>query len=148
MKKGTKGITTLADLKGKTTAQSVTSNWSAVAKKAGAKVEGVEGFAQAAALVVQGRVDAIVNDNIAVLDYLNTTGSDQIQIVGDAGDEVSKQVLAFRKGDPRLAEADRALQELSADGTLAKISREVLQGRRLEAERRQGRRLRRTPGQE
>lgn len=122
VKKGTTGITTLADLKGKTTAQSTTSNWSAVAKKAGAKVEGVEGFAQAAALVSQGRVDAIVNDNIAVLDYLNTTGSDKIQIVGNAGDEVSKQALAFRKGDPRLAEADRALEELSADGTLAKIS--------------------------
>ena len=122
VKKGTKGITSLADLEGKTTAQSVTSNWSAVAKKAGAKVEGVEGFAQAAALVAQGRVDAIVNDNIAVLDYLNTTGSDKIEIVGNAGDEVSKQALAFRKDDPRLAEADRALQELSADGTLAKIS--------------------------
>lgn len=122
VKKGTKGITSLADLKGKTTAQSVTSNWSAVAKNAGAKVEGVEGFAQAAALVAQGRVDAIVNDNIAVLDYLNTTGSDKIEIVGNAGDEVSKQALAFRKDDPRLAEADRALQELSADGTLAKIS--------------------------
>ena len=122
VKKGTKGITTLADLKGKTTAQSVTSNWSTVAKDAGAKVEGVEGFAQAAALVAQGRVDAIVNDNIAVLDYLNTTGSDKIEIAGDAGDEVSEQALAFRKGDPRLAEADRALQELSADGTLAKIS--------------------------
>ena len=122
VKKGTTGITSLADLKGKTTAQSLTSNWSAVAKKAGAKVEGVEGFAPAAALVSQGRVDAIVNDNIAVLDYLNTTGSDQIEIVGNAGDEVSKQALAFRKDDPRLAEADRALQELSADGTLAKIS--------------------------
>jgi His/Glu/Gln/Arg/opine family amino acid ABC transporter permease subunit len=122
VKKGTKGITTLADLKGRTTAQSVTSNWSAVAKKAGAKVEGVEGFAQAAALVAQGRVDAIVNDNIAVLDYLNTTGSDKIEIVGNAGDEVSKQALAFRKGDPRRVEADRALEQLSADGTLAKIS--------------------------
>jgi len=122
VKKGTKGITSLADLKGRTTAQSTTSNWSAVAKEAGAKVEGVEGFAQAAALVSQGRVDAIVNDNIAVLDYLNTTRSDKIEIAGNAGDEVSKQALAFRKGDPRLAEADQALQELRADGTLAKIS--------------------------
>ncbi|MRJ75776.1 ABC transporter permease subunit [Aeromicrobium sp. SMF47] len=122
VKTGTKGITSLADLKGKTTAQSITSNWAQVAKDAGAKVEGVEGFAQAAALLVQGRVDAIVNDNIAVLDYLNTTGSDEIEISGDAGDEVSKQVLAFRKGDPRLAEANQALQALRADGTLAKIS--------------------------
>ncbi|MET0954154.1 MAG: ABC transporter substrate-binding protein/permease, partial [Aeromicrobium sp.] len=122
VKTGTKGITKLSDLKGKTTAQSITSNWAEVAKKAGAKVEGVEGFAQAAALLVQGRVDAIVNDNIAVLDYLNTTGSKRIEIAGDAGNEVSRQALAFRKDDPRLAEADRALTELQADGTLARIS--------------------------
>ncbi len=75
-RKGDDSIKTLADLKGKTTAQSSTSNWAQVARDAGAKVEAVEGFAQAAALLAQGRVDAIVNDNIAVLDYLASTGSD------------------------------------------------------------------------
>jgi cystine transport system substrate-binding protein len=44
-------ITSLADLKGKTTAQSSTSNWAQVAKDAGAKVEAVEGFTQAVTLV-------------------------------------------------------------------------------------------------
>jgi cystine transport system permease protein len=65
----------------------------------------------------------LINDNIAVLDYLNTTGKDDIEIVGNAGDEVSKQVLAFRKGDPRLEESNKALAALQADGTLAKISK-------------------------
>ncbi len=121
--KGTKGITSLADLKGKTTAQSETSNWAQVAKDAGAKVQSVEGFAQAAALLSQGRVDAIVNDNIAVLDYLASTGSKKIEITGDAGNEVSKQALTFRKSDPALrAQADAALKKLADDGTLAKIS--------------------------
>ncbi|WP_396935079.1 transporter substrate-binding domain-containing protein, partial [Mycolicibacterium sp.] len=36
-------ITSLADLKGKTAAESATSNWSEVARKAGARVETVEG---------------------------------------------------------------------------------------------------------
>ncbi len=117
-------ITTLADLKGKTTAQSETSNWAGVARDAGAKVQSVEGFAQAAALVQQGRVDAIVNDNIAVLDYLATTKSTQVKIAGTAGDEVSRQALAFRKSDPALRrQADRALAALKADGTLARISK-------------------------
>ncbi len=116
-------IRTLADLKGLTTAQSATSNWSQVAKDAGAKVENVDQFSQAADLVARGRVDAIVNDNIAVLDYLATSGNDQVEIVGDAGDEVSRQSLAFRQDDADLVrEADRALDALRADGTLQRIS--------------------------
>ena len=124
VKKGTKGLTKLSDLKGRTTAQSLTTNYAELARKAGAKVEGVEGFAQAAALVVQGRVDALINDNLAALDYLNTTGSDAIEISGDAGDEVSEQKLAFRKDDTELLrQADDALAALKADGTLATISK-------------------------
>ena len=123
VKKGTKGITKLSDLKGKTTAQSLTTNYAELARKAGAKVEGVEGFAQAAALVVQGRVDALINDNLAALDYLNTSGSDEIEIVGTAGDEVSQQKLVFRKDERQLLkQADDAIAALKADGTLAKIS--------------------------
>lgn len=124
VKTGTKGITELSDLKGKTTAQSLTTNYAELAREAGAKVEGVEGFAQAAALVVQGRVDALINDNLAALDYLNTTGTDEIEIVGTAGDEVSEQKLAFRKDDTGLLQqANAALTALKADGTLAKISK-------------------------
>ena len=67
-------ITQLSDLKGKTTAQSATSNWAQVAKNAGAKVEAVEGFTQAVTLVKQQRVDATVNDNLAALQYFKTTG--------------------------------------------------------------------------
>ena len=95
-------IKTLADLKGRTAAESETSNWAQVARDAGAKVKSVDQFAQAAELLVQGRVDAVVNDNIAVLDYLASTGSKKIKIQGDAGGEVSRQALTFRKTDPPL----------------------------------------------
>ncbi|HYQ65012.1 ABC transporter substrate-binding protein/permease [Actinophytocola sp.] len=122
-RKGDDSIKTLADLKGKTTAQSATSNWAQVARDAGANVEAVEGFAQAAALLAQGRVDAIVNDNIAVLDYLASTGSDDVEIAGNAGDETSEQVLAFRKDDTALiGQANKAITALQDDGTLREIS--------------------------
>src|SRR5690606_9123379 len=45
---GDEQIRTLDDLAGRTTAQSSTSNWAQVARDAGANVEAVEGFAQAA----------------------------------------------------------------------------------------------------
>ncbi|MBC7631932.1 ABC transporter substrate-binding protein/permease [Aeromicrobium sp.] len=123
VKTGVKGIKTLKDIKGKVAAESITTSWADVARKAGAKVQAVEGFSQAAALVEQGRADLLINDNIAALDYLNTTGSKGIEIVGNAGDEVSEQVLAFRKSDTALlAQSNKALAELKADGTLAKIS--------------------------
>ncbi len=116
-------IQSLADLEGKTTAQSSTTNWAAIAREAGAKVETVEGFAQAAELLVQGRVDAIVNDNIAVLDYLATTGSDAVKIAADADQETSEQVLVFRQDEDALRdEADRALNSLREDGSLSEIS--------------------------
>lgn len=120
---GTDDITTLDDLEGKVAAQSETSNWAGVARDAGAEVQSVEGFAQAAELLVQGRVDVIVNDNIAVLDYLASTGSTDIEIKGEVDDEVSRQALVFRQSDADLRDqADQALQRLAADGTLAEIS--------------------------
>lgn len=123
VKAGTTGITKLSDLEGKTTAQSLTTNYAELAREAGATVEGVEGFPQAAALVVQGRVDALINDNLAALDYLNTTGTDQVEISGTAGDEISEQKLAFRQDDTELRQqANDALAALKADGTLAEIS--------------------------
>ena len=52
-------IKSLADIKGKKAAENATSNWSEVARKAGAEVESVEGFAQAITLLNQGRVDVV-----------------------------------------------------------------------------------------
>jgi His/Glu/Gln/Arg/opine family amino acid ABC transporter permease subunit len=119
----TDDITTLGDLKGRKTAQTASSNWAEVARKAGADVKYVQDFGPGVELLTQGRVDAIVNDNIAVLDYLATSGTDQVKIAGTAGDEILEQALAFRQADPELrTQADAALKALADDGTLAKIS--------------------------
>ena len=116
-------VTSLADIAGLTSAQSVTSNWAEVATTAGATVEAVEGFTQAVALLEQGRVDLTINDDLAVLNYLETTGSTTVQVAATT-DDVTEQAFAFRKGDPLAAEVDTALETLRADGTLAEISQE------------------------
>ena len=116
-------ISSLADLKGKTTAQSSTSNWAKVAADAGAKVEAVEGFTQAVALVKQRRVDATVNDNLAALEYFKTTGDGEVKIAAEIGD-TSEQVFALRPADTALRnEINTRIDELRADGTLAEISK-------------------------
>ena len=114
-------ITSLADLKGKKSAQSLTSNWAKVAKDAGAEVESVEGFTQAVTLLKQKRVEATVNDNLAVLDYQKSTGDTSVKIAAKTGD-ISEQVVATRKDADLVAAVNKALAELKADGTLKAIS--------------------------
>ena len=118
-------IKTLADLKGKVAAENATSNWSEIARKAGARVEAVEGFTQAIKLLNQGRVDVVVNDSIAVYAYLAETGDKTVKIAGNVG-EKSEQGFAARKNSGLLPDLNKALDELRADGTLARISQKYL----------------------
>lgn len=116
-------VKSLADLKGLTSAQSTTTTFAKLAKDAGAKVQAVEAFPQAITLVKQGRVDAVINDKLAVLEYLASTKETEVKIVGTAG-EKTEQAFAFRKKDTALSrEFNKVLDELRADGTLAKISK-------------------------
>jgi cystine transport system substrate-binding protein len=115
-------VRSVADVRGKTSAQSATSNFAATAKKLGANVEAVEGFTQAVALLKQKRVDMTINDNLAVLDYLRTSGDKGIKIAARTGDS-TEQAFAFRKDSPLPPQFDKALTQLRADGTLARISK-------------------------
>ncbi|AXL12936.1 amino acid ABC transporter substrate-binding protein [Microbacterium foliorum] len=115
-------ISSFADLAGKTTAQSLTSNWNDLATESGAKVEGVEGWAQAVELLRQGRVDATINDKLTFLDYEKTTSDSGLKIAAET-DDAGKQAFVFTKDKTALVDAiDTALDELRADGTLAEIS--------------------------
>lgn len=115
-------ITSFEDLSGKTTAQSLTSNWYELAQEAGADVEPVEGWAQSVTLLEQGRVDATINDELTYLDYQKTSNNAGIKIAVTT-DETSESAVAVRKGSTDLVDAiDTALGELRADGTLTEIS--------------------------
>ena len=123
VKKGDTGISSFADLKGKTTAQSLTSNWYTLAKDSGASVQNVEGWAQAVTLLKQGRVDATINDELTYLDYEHTEGGDTGLAVAATTKDEAQSAVAFRRGSDSLVKAvDKALATLRQDGTLAKIS--------------------------
>jgi cystine transport system substrate-binding protein len=115
-------ITSFDSLKGKTTAQSLTSNWYKLAQSSGANVEPVEGWAQSITLLKQGRVNATINDKLTFLDYQKTDNDASIKIAAETTDK-SLSAFAFRKGSTALTDAvDKALSELAADGTLTTIS--------------------------
>lgn len=119
---GDDSISSFEDLEGKTTAQSLTSNWYTMAEDSGANVESVEGWAQAVALLQQGRVDATINDELTFLDYETTEGDTGLEIAATTEEE-AHNAFTFRTGSDSLIKAvDEALADLRADGTLAEIS--------------------------
>ena len=114
-------INALPDLKGKKSAQSITSDWAAVAKKGGASIVSVEGMDKAAALLQEGRVDAFVNDELAVKYYLATHPESGLKIAGKT-DDVSESVFAAKKQDAALTSAiSKAEKQMESDGTSQRL---------------------------
>ncbi len=115
-------ITSFADLDGKTTAQSLTSNWYELAQENGANVEAVQGWAEAVALLRQGRVDATVNDRLTYLDYEKTDGPTGLAIAAET-DDPARSAFALTKDKTALVAAiDEALASLREEGVLTEIS--------------------------
>jgi cystine transport system substrate-binding protein len=115
-------VSSLADIAGKTSAQSTTSNFAKTATDAGAKIEAVEGFTQAITLLKQSRVDVTVNDSLAFLEYQKTTGDKDVKVAAELDDK-SQSALTFRKDETDLqTKVNGALDALAADGTLTKLS--------------------------
>jgi cystine transport system substrate-binding protein len=117
-------IASFDDLEGKTTAQSLSSNWYTLAEESGAEVEAVEGWAQAVELLEQGRVDATVNDRLTYLDYVKQNPDAPLKVAAETP-EKGEMAFVFTQQNADLAEAiDGALAELAEDGTLAALGEE------------------------
>ncbi|CDH22080.1 amino acid ABC transporter substrate-binding protein [Xenorhabdus bovienii] len=115
-------IKTFADIKGKRSAQSLTSNYGQLATSNGAHLVSTDGFNQAIDLVATGRADATLNDRLSFLDFKKQRPDAPVKIVAQQAD-ASKSAVLLRKGDPELVAAiNKALQDLKDDGTYARIS--------------------------
>ncbi|QBF45611.1 ABC transporter substrate-binding protein/permease [Janibacter limosus] len=114
------GITKLTDLKGKRSAQNITSSWAGVAKDYDAKIIGVDGMNEAMASLKEHRVDAIVNDKLAVRNYIATSPDPGVKIVAET-DEKAQSVFAAKKGSGYMPAINKALAEMEADGSTQAI---------------------------
>ncbi|WP_373231002.1 amino acid ABC transporter substrate-binding protein [Cohnella sp.] len=115
-------ITKLADLKGKKSAQSLTSNLTAIAKENGAEIVGTDGFNQAIDLLISKRVDATINDGLSYLDLKKQKPDVKIKMV-DETTEASHSAALFLKGNEDLVKAvNEALAAMKSDGTYLAIS--------------------------
>ena len=115
-------IKSMVDLKGKKSAQTVTSNFGKTAVKYGAEIVSTDGFAQSIDLLITGRADVTLNDRLSYLDFKQQKPDAKIKIAVTDSEPIYSGILV-KKGSPELVAAiNKALDEIKADGTYAKIS--------------------------
>ncbi|MEQ1405342.1 amino acid ABC transporter substrate-binding protein [Neorhizobium sp. Rsf11] len=111
-----------ADLKGKKSAQSLTSNFGKLAEQSGAELVGTDGFDQSIQLVLTRRADATVNDSLSFLDFKKQKPDAPVKIAAEQQNADYSGII-IRKGEPELLEAiNKALTDIKADGTYQEIS--------------------------
>src|SRR5690606_2858834 len=122
VKEGNDEIKGFDDLKGKKSAQSLTSNYAKMAEAAGAELVATEGFDQAIQLVVNGRADATINDSLSFYDFKKQQPNAPVEIAATQ-DEAAYSGIIVAKGQPELVAAiNKALEEIKADGTYKQLS--------------------------
>jgi cystine transport system substrate-binding protein len=120
------GIRSFEDLKGKSSAQTITSNWAQLGERYGAKIIGTDGFNESVQLVIDRRADATINDDVTFADYRKEHPESPTKVIATSTD-VTESAVILAKNQKELLEAiNRALTELSADGTLTRLSQKYL----------------------
>ncbi len=117
-------IHSMEDLKGKTTANTISSTYAEQAEAHGATVTGVDDLNQTIELLLSGRIDATLNAEVVFADYKNAHPEANIKIAAYS-DDVERVAIPVRKGADSATLLDainQALAELSADGTLTALS--------------------------
>lgn len=117
-------IKSFEDLAGKTTSNSIGSTYMELAEQYGAKVEGVDSLGETMQMVISGRVDATLNAEVSVADYLREHPEAEIKQVA-ATAEANHVAIPMPKGansaDLKKA-VDEAIAAMREDGTLAALS--------------------------
>ena len=117
-------ITSMEDLNGKTTCNSANSTYQLTAESYGATVKDVESLDGTIEELLSGRVDATLNAEVSINDYMQEQPDAAIKIAAyDSEVEKVGMIMPYGEASESLRTAiNEALAELRADGTLAEIS--------------------------
>jgi len=127
VRSGTTGITTTEDLKGKRIAAQVGTTGAAEANKIkeadpATEVKVFQSIGEAFMELEKGGVDAVINDHPVTADYIKTTGTDKVVMVGEVFSADSQYGIAVKKGNSELLEAiNKGLAEIKANGKYDEI---------------------------
>ncbi len=117
-------IKSFEDLKGKTTANTISSTYALLAESYGATATGVDDLNQTIELVQAGRVDATLNAEVTYYDYLKAHPDADLKVAA-LTEEASQVAIPVRKGEDAasLREAvNKAIGELREEGVLSELS--------------------------
>ena len=117
-------ITALEDLAGKKTCNSIGSTYMELAESYGAEAIGVDTLDETISMLLSGRVDATLNAEVSIYDYLSEHPDANIKIVA-LTDDASEVAMPLRKGEDSaslLAAINEAIDELREAGELSRIS--------------------------
>ena len=117
-------ITSFEDLEGKTTANTISSTYAALAQSYGANITGVDDLNQTFERLFSGRIDATLNAEVSYYDYLAAHPEAPIKIAA-LTEEATEVAIPMRKGEETAtlrAAIDAALEELRESGELAELS--------------------------
>ena len=117
-------IHSLEDLKGRTTCNSANSTYQLLAESYGATVKDIETLDGTIEELLAGRVDATLNAEVSINDYMTAQPDANIKIVTyDSEVEKVGMIMPFGEESASLQAAiNQALTELRAEGVLTEIS--------------------------
>ena len=117
-------IHSVEDLTGRSTANTASSTFAAIAERYGAEVTPVDNLTETIMLVEQGRVEATINAKGSIDDYLAEHPEANIRIaqILDEGTPVAYPVKKGPETESLVAAIDAILETARQDGTLAAIS--------------------------
>ena len=117
-------ITSFEDLDGRTTANSFNSTYMILAESYGAEVKNVDSLSETIDMLSSGRVDATLNAEVSIYDYLTVKPDAPIKIVA-LTEDASEVSIPLRKEEDSasLNEAiNKAIEELREEGELTRLS--------------------------
>lgn len=118
-------ITSPSQIAGRAVGGLVASNWTKIAEDLGAEVKPYKAESDAIQDLVNGNVDAIVTDAVAA-GYAINTANLPLKMLEEPVSSIQKG-FAIKKGKPNLTAAvNKALAEMIADGTYAKLTTELV----------------------
>ena len=116
-------IKTIEDLNGRTTANSPSSTYAQLAEEHGASVTYISTLVEAITLLVQGRVDAVLNAQVSIEDYMREHPDAPLKVVQVLeGEPVAYPVRKSAETETLVAAINDILEKARQDGSLAAIS--------------------------
>ena len=117
-------IHSMEDLKGKKTANTISSTYATQAESYGAEVTGVDDLNQTIELLLSGRIDATLNAEVTYYDYLAAHPEADIKIatLSDDAEQIAIPVSKGADTATLLKAVNDALSDLSASGELTALS--------------------------